>query len=116
MYIDGFLVPVPDDRREEYVRGARRAAEVFREHGATQVIEAWGDEVPAGELTSFTRAVALREGETVVLSWITYPDRATRDACMEKAMADPRMREVMEGAPFDAGRMVFGGFESIVEA
>ena len=78
MYIDGFLVPVPSDKKAEYVRIARQAAEVFKEHGATQVIEAWGDDVPVGTLTSFTRAVQLEEGETVVFSWITYPDRATR--------------------------------------
>ena len=116
MYIDGFLVPVPSDKKAEYVRIARQAAEVFKEHGATQVIEAWGDDVPVGTLTSFTRAVQLEEGETVVFSWITYPDRATRDACMEKTMADPRMQQSMQGVPFDTKRMIFGGFESIVEA
>lgn len=116
MYIDGFLVPVPSGEKDKYVRIAREAAAVFREHGATQVIEAWGDDVPVGTLTSFPRAVHLEEGETVVLSWIAYPDRAARDACMEKAMADPRMRESMKDMPFDTKRMIFGGFESVVEA
>lgn len=116
MHVDGFLVPVPSDDKDEYVRVAGEAAQVFKDHGATQVIEAWGSDVPVGTLTSSARAVHLEEGETVVFSWIAHPDRATRDACMEKTMADPRTQDSMKQVPFDTKHMVFGGFESIVEA
>ena len=114
MYVDGFIVAVRTDRKDDYIRIATEAAAIFREHGATQVVEAWADDVAVGDLTSFPRAVQLEEGETCVFSWITYPDRVTRDACMAAVMADPRMKQSMDDMPFDGKRMIFGGFAAVV--
>ena len=114
-YIDGFVVPVPTASREAYRALAERAATVFKEHGALAVVECWGDDVPEGKLTSFPMAVQRRDDETVVFSWITWPDRATRDAGMKASMADPRLNPEANAMPFDGKRMIFGGFEVIVD-
>ena len=114
-YVDGFVVPVPKDRYDEYKRLAEVAATVWMEHGALSYMEAEPDDVQMGELTSFPRAVQLRDDEIVILSWATYPSRAARDATMIKVMADPRLKDAMAGMPFDPKRMIFGGFEAIVE-
>ena len=116
-YIDGFLAPILAGTSEEAYRDfAARAAPLFREHGATRVVEAWEDDVPDGQKTDFRRAVALQEGEKVVFSWIEWPDKATRDAGMKKVMEDPRMQpEAMGEMPFDGPRMVFGGFRVLVD-
>ncbi len=89
-YIDGFVVAVPTVNRETYREFAKRAAEVFREHGALKVVECWGDDVPEGKVTSFPMAVKLQKDETVVFSWIAWPSREVRDTGMKKVMADPR--------------------------
>ncbi|MEG3144298.1 DUF1428 domain-containing protein [Sphingomonas sp. RT2P30] len=116
-YIDGFLAPVrADTTREAYGVYAEKAAPIFREHGATRVVEGWGDDVPDGTLTDFRRAVLATEGETVVFSWIEWPDKATRDAGMKKVMEDPRMQPLADPMPFDGKRMIFGGFAVIVDA
>ena len=114
MYVDGFLLAVPTDRREDYRAHAAIAGEVFRDHGALSFVEAWGDDVPEGKVNSMRSAVLLAEGETVVFSWITWPDRATRDAGFAKVMADPRIAGQTQDPPFDGRRMIFGGFEVIV--
>jgi uncharacterized protein YbaA (DUF1428 family) len=106
---------VPRDRLEDYERIARDAAEVWREHGALQVVETVADDVSRGELTSFPRAVQATEDETVIFSWITYPSREARDEVNAKVMADPRLRHHMQEAPFDGRRMIYGGFRTIVE-
>ena len=95
-YVDGFVIPVPADKLDEYKKLATLCAQVWKEHGT---------------LTSFPRAVQAKDGEIVVFSWIVYESRASRDAVMEKVMADPRMKAVMENSPFDGKRMIFGGFE-----
>jgi uncharacterized protein YbaA (DUF1428 family) len=115
-YIDGFVCPVPAAKREAYRKHAAEAAAIFKDHGAAQVVEAWGDDVPDGKLTSFPMAVQLKADETVVFSWIVWPDKAARDAGMEKAMKDPRMPQDMSAMPFDGKRMIYGGFTPIVEA
>ncbi|MDN2567718.1 DUF1428 family protein [Aquibium sp. A9E412] len=112
-YVDGFVAPVPTGRREDYRAHAARAAEVFKAHGALACVETWGDDVPKGERTSFPMAVQLAEDETVVLGWIVWPSRAARDAGMAAAMADPRLTG--EEMPFDGKRMIFGGFETILD-
>lgn len=112
-YIDGFLAPVHTDR-EGYRDFAAKAAPIFKEHGALRVVEGWGDDVPRGVHTDFFRAVDAREGETVVFSWIEWPDKATRDAGMAKVMADPRMG-ADQPMPFDGKRLIFGGFDAIVD-
>jgi uncharacterized protein YbaA (DUF1428 family) len=115
-YIDGFVAAVPTANREAYRKHAEDAAVVFRDHGATQVVECWGDDVPEGKLTSFTMAVKREPDETVVFSWIAWPDRATRDAGWQKVMTDPRMPADMLAMPFDGTRMIHGGFTRILDA
>jgi uncharacterized protein YbaA (DUF1428 family) len=112
-YVDGFLVPVPNGKRREYTEVAEAAAEIFREHGALAVVECWGDDVPDGQVTDFRRAVAANPDETVVFSWIIWPSREARDRGNAAMMADDRMRDAP--MPFDGKRMVYGGFETIVD-
>src|ERR1044072_6734990 len=114
-YTDGFIVPVPESKREAYRAMAEKAAAVFEDYGAVRVVEAWGDDVPDGQVTDFRRAVKAEEGETVVYSWFEYPDRATRDAANEKMMSDPRMAEMGANMPFDGKRMIVAGFAPIVQ-
>jgi uncharacterized protein YbaA (DUF1428 family) len=114
-YVDGFVVPVPKDKLDAYKAMARRAGEIWKEHGALAFVECVGDDVPYGELTSFPRAVQIKEDETVVFSWIVYPSRAVRDEINAKVMADERLKADMANMPFDGKRMIFGGFETFVE-
>ena len=109
-YVDGFIVAVAKDKIEAYKALAQRAGEVWREYGALSYVEAIGDDVPYGELTSFPRAVQATEDEVVVFSWITYESRESRDAILAKVMADPRLKDEMENMPFDGKRMIYGGF------
>lgn len=116
MYIDGFVAPVAaGTSREAYTAFAEKAAPIFKEHGATRVVEGWGDDVPDGKLTDFRRSVQAADGETVVFSWIEWPDKATRDAGMKKVMDDPRMQPGAMNMPFDGKRMIFGGFQMVVD-
>lgn len=112
-YIQGFIVPVPEARREDYRKMAADAWSMFQGYGATSVVEAWGDDVPQGKQTDFYRAVKAEPGEKVVFSWLTWPDRATCDAAGEKMQNDPEMK-MPEDMPFDGKRMVWGGFEPIL--
>ncbi|CAN5320485.1 DUF1428 family protein [soil metagenome] len=115
-YIDGFLIAVPTANREAYTRIATTAAGVFKKHGALSVVETWGDDVPEGKLTSFPMAVQRKDDETVVFSWIVWPSKTARDDGMKQSMEDPALQSVMGSCPFDAKRMIFGGFEVIVDA
>lgn len=114
-YVDGFLVPVPRDKLDAYKEMARIGAEVWMEHGALSYVECVADDVPYGELTSFPRAVQTTEDETVIFSWITYKDRASRDEINAKVMADERLKRYMDAMPFDGKRMIFGGFQAFLE-
>jgi len=114
-YIDGFLIPVRHDRKEDYLAQARAAAPIFLDLGATRVVETWGDDLKPGKQTDFFRAVAAEEGETVVFSWIEYPDKATRDEAGRRMMDDPRFAALGE-MPFDGKRMVFSGFTPIFDS
>jgi len=114
-YVDGFVVAVPKDRIEEYKSLARKAGEVWKEHGARAFVECIGDDVPYGKLTSFPRAVQATEDEVVIFSWIVYDSRARRDEVMAKVMADTRLKHDMADMPFDGKRMIFGGFEAFLE-
>jgi uncharacterized protein YbaA (DUF1428 family) len=113
-YTDGFVVPVPQAKREAYRELAAKMAKVFRQHGANRVIEAFGDDVPKGEVTDFYRAVKAEDGEAVVFSFIEWPDKATRDQAWGKIMADESLRPQGD-TPFDGKRMFWGGFEKIVD-
>lgn len=117
-YVDGFVVPVPKKKLQAYLKMARIAGKVWREHGALEYREWVGDDVPVGKITSFTRSVQLKPGETVIFSWITYKSRAHRDRVNAKVMKDPRLTEMMnpKTLPFDAKRMIFGGFKTLMKA
>ncbi len=115
-YVDGFVVAVTTADREKYQRYAQEAAAVFKEYGALQVVECWGDDVPEGKVTSFPMAVQRKDNETVVFSWITWPSKAVRDEGMKKFMEDPRFNPEKNPMPFDGKRLIYGGFEVIVNA
>ncbi|HYE43785.1 MAG TPA: DUF1428 domain-containing protein [Caulobacteraceae bacterium] len=111
-YIDGTVVAVPTANKDAYLEHARLCAEIFREFGATGVVENWGDDVPEGKVTDFRRAVQATADETIAFSWISWPDKATRDAGWEKMMKDERLTGMQ--MPFDGKRMIFGGFEQVL--
>ena len=114
-YVDGFVMAVPKARLDEYKALSRLSGAVWKEHGALTFVECEADDVPYGELTSFPRAVQAKDDEVVIFSWATYKDRQSRDAVMKKVMDDPRLKDSMTNPPFDAKRMIFGGFESFLE-
>jgi len=115
-YVDGFVIAVPTVNKEKYKKHAEEAAVVFKEHGALKLVECSGDDVPEGKITSFPMAVQRKDDETVVFSWIVWPSRAIRDQGMPKVMADPRLQPDKNAMPFDGKRMIYGGFEMIVDA
>ena len=115
MYVSGFVAPVPEGNKEAYRRMSEDMAAVFRDAGATEVMEAWEEDIEDGKQTDFRRAVALEQGEKVVFSWVIWPDKATADASHDKMMSDPRMKDMdMNAMPFDGKRMIYGGFEPLV--
>ena len=114
-YIEGFVAAVPTANREKYIEHARGAVDYFKKLGATRVVECWGDDVPKGELTDFYKAAQAKDDESVIFSWIEYPDKATRDAANEKMADDPEMMEELGEMPFDGKRMIFGGFEQVID-
>ena len=115
-YIQGFLAPVKTDRKADYKAIAEKSWKLFKEYGALSCCEAWGDAVPDGEVTSFPMAVKKQVDETVVFSWIVWPDRETAEACIASMETDPRWEESMANAAdvFSLKRMVFGGFDPII--
>jgi len=113
-YVTGFLTPVKIEDRERYIASARKAWPLFQKYGALSQVETWGDNVPDGKLTSFPLAVKLEPGEAVVFSWLTWPDRASADACWEKMESDPDFEGL--DMPFDGKRMMWGGFEAVFES
>ena len=115
-YVDGMIAAVPTARKDDYRAHAEQAAVVFKRHGALSLVDCWGDDVPEGETNSMRSAVLLKPDETVVLSWIIWPDKATRDAGVAKVMADPEMAPETNPMPFDGKRLIFGGFQKIFEA
>ncbi len=115
-YIDGFVAAVPTANKQAFEEHARTVADVFKENGALNVTECWGVDVPDGDVTSFPMAVKCKEDETVIFSWVTWPSREVRDQGMEKVMADPRVQPEANPMPFDGKRVIFGGFEVLVEA
>ena len=116
-YVDGFVLPVPKKNIDAYRRMARKAGKIWREYGALEYFECVADDVKAGKVTSFPQSVKLKRGETVVFAWIVYKSKRDRDRINAKVMKDPRLAHMMDpkAMPFDAMRMFWGGFRSIVE-
>jgi len=114
-YFEGFVVPVPEANKDAYRKSAADYAPIFKEFGVSRHVEAWDSDVPEGKVTDFRMAVDAKPDEKVVFSWFEYPDKATRDAANEKMRSDERMKNMGENMPFDAKRMIVGGFEPIVE-
>ena len=116
-YVDGFVLPVPKDKVQDYRRIARKAGKVWLEYGALEYVECVADDVQPGKLTSFPQAVKLKPGEVVVFAYIVYRSRAHRDRVNARAMADPRLAGMNAGnVPFDGKRMFWGGFKAFVDA
>jgi len=109
MYIAGFVIPVPADKREAYRRWAENGAKLFKEYGCLEIVESWEDNVPAGQQTDFRRAVDAKAGEKIVFTWQVWPDKATLDSVEAKMHEDERF-EVSGEIPFDAKRLIYGGF------
>jgi uncharacterized protein YbaA (DUF1428 family) len=116
MYVDGFVVPVPESRLADYRKMARKAGKIWKEYGALEYMECVEDDVQPGKHTSFPQAVKRKPGELVVFSWIVYQSRAARDRINKKVMQDPRLADMMDpkALPFDGKRMFWGGFKPIV--
>src|SRR5438270_8347571 len=117
MYVDGSVVPVPKSKKAAYIRMARKAGKVWREHGALEYRESFADDVKPGKVTSFPQAVKLKKGETVWFSYVVYRNRKHRDAVMKKVMSDKRLADMMDAKkmPFDGKRMFWGGFQVAVD-
>jgi uncharacterized protein YbaA (DUF1428 family) len=114
-YVDGYVVPVPLKNRDAYIKMAKDASALFKKHGALKVVECWGDDVPDGKETSFPLAVKRADDEAVVFSWVVWPSREARDEGNKKVMAEPLMQPGAE-MPFDGKRLIYGGFEVILES
>ena len=114
-YIDAFVAAVPTANKQKYLEHAKEALTIFKEYGVLRMVENWGDDVKDGDLTSLPKAVKCEENETVVLSWIVWPSREVRDVGWEKIMSDPRMSMENNPMPFDSKRMIYGGFETIMD-
>lgn len=113
-YVDMFVAAVPAANKDAYTEHAKFMAAVFKDHGASEVVDAWQDDVPEGETTSFALAVKREEGEMIATGYVVWPDKASREKGMQAMMQDERMKE--SGAmPFDGKRLIYGGFEMIVE-
>ncbi len=115
-YVDGFVVPVPKKKLQDYRKMAQKAGRIWREYGAVDFVECVADDVKPGKVTSFPQSVKLKKGEVVVFSYITYNSRAQRDRVNKKVMADPRLKDMMDpkDLPFDGKRMIWGGFKVLV--
>lgn len=114
-YIEGFVTAVPSAKKEAYRKHAAEAAVLFKEFGATRIVECWGDDVPDGKVTDFRRSVQAVEGEIVVFSWIEFPSKDVRDSSWKQMMDDPRMQAMGAAMPFDGKRMIYGGFEILLD-
>lgn len=114
-YVEGFVAAVPAANKEAYRRHASEAVPLFKQFGATRMVECWGDDVPEGKVTDFRGAVKAENDEVVVFSWLEYPSKADRDTAHEKMMNDPRMKEMGATMPFDGKRMIYGGFAPLLD-
>lgn len=113
-YVDGFVIAVPNDNKEAYREQAAFCAEIFKELGATSIVECWGDDVPKGKTTDFWMAVKAEENESVVFSWVVWPSKEARDAGNKAMMENEKIKEMT--MPFDGKRMIYGGFNVLTQA
>ena len=114
-YVDCFVAAVPSENKEQYIEQAKFMAGVFKEYGAVEIYENWGDDVPEGEITSLPMAVKAQENETVVFSWVIWPSKEIRDAGWSAMMEDPRMSPEHNPMPFDGKRLIYGGFNTVLK-
>ncbi len=114
-HVDGFVTAVPTANREKFQAHLEYSAAAFKDHGATKVVDCWGDDVPDGKLTSLPKAVQKKDDETICFSWIVWPSKEAHDASMKKVFADERMKPENNPMPFDGKRLIYGGFETLVE-
>ncbi|EQB34195.1 DUF1428 domain-containing protein [Sphingobium ummariense] len=114
-YVDGFLVPVPKEKKDAYIALAEKAAPIWMEYGALHYMECWGDDIAPGKTNDFRTAVIAEEGEEVVFSWVVWPSKEVRDAGNAKIMSDERLKMEGEEMPFSGARMIYGGFSPVVE-
>lgn len=110
MYINGWVVPVPNTNREKFKAWAESSCAFFKEHGALDAVNGWGDAVPDGVMTSLPMAVKLKPDETVVFGWICWPDKETSERAMMAMRDDPRFGPLVNPMPGDGQRLIFGGF------
>lgn len=115
-YVDGFVIPVPSDRKAEYQAQARAMWPLVKKHGALHVVECWGDDLPHGKMTDFFMATKAEPGETIVFSWVVWPSKATRDAGNARIMEEWKAMPNPPPMPFDGKRMIIGGFDPIFES
>ena len=113
-YYTGSIAAVPTVNRRRYIEHAAAAWPMFKSSGATRMVETWGVDVPKGKVTDFHRAVDAKDDESIVFSWIAWPDKATADAAWQTMESDPTMK-AMPQMPFDGKRMIFGGFAPVFE-
>lgn len=116
-YVDGFVIPLPKKNLETYTRMAKKAAKIWKEHGALEIRECVGDDLEIKDVFTFPKLVKPKADETVVFSWIFYKSRAHRDKVNAAVMKDPRMNKICKGdeMPFDCKKMAYGGFKTIVD-
>jgi uncharacterized protein YbaA (DUF1428 family) len=115
MYVEGFVVAVPKENKSLYLTQAKNVGEKFKQWGANRIVECWQQDVPHGKSTDFYGAVKAKEDEEVIFSWIEYPSKIIRDEVFKRMQEDPEMKDMGKNMPFDGSRMIFGGFESILD-
>ncbi|MCL4123910.1 UNVERIFIED_CONTAM: hypothetical protein GTU68_032419 [Idotea baltica] len=114
-YVQGFVIPVPHANKTAYLEAAKWMGDLFIEYGAARIVETWGVDVHKGEATDFFKAVQAEDGENIVFSWVEWPSKAVCDAAAEKMQDDERMQPNGEENPFDGRRLIYGGFEPLLE-
>lgn len=114
-YIDGFVIPVPAEKKQAYIDMAKKAQAIYLEYGALRVVESWGDDLQKGKINDFRTAVIAEGDEGVIFSWIEWPDKATRDAGNKKIMTDHRM-QMPDEMPFSGARLIYGGFSTLLDS
>ncbi len=114
-YVDGFIIPVKTDRKDDYIAAAKQMCALYLAHGATRCVETWAEGMDRGNRTSFPRAVDMDQGEAVVFSWMEFPDKATSDAAHQAVWSDPATEALMGDGLVDGARMIIGGFDVLLD-